>query len=67
MGSDTLTLGAFANTASVANVETLTGGSGADTITLTTALTTGMQVDLGAGEDKLTLANVANTGTIRCV
>ena len=33
-GSDKLTLGAFANTGTVTNVETVAGGSGADTITL---------------------------------
>ena len=54
----------FANTATVANVETLTGGSGADTITLSTGLTTAMAVDLGAGLDKLTLANTTNTGSL---
>ena len=66
-GSDTLTLGNFANSATVANVETITGGTGADSITLGTALTTAMAVDLGAGADKLTLANLANTGTVRDV
>ena len=62
-GNDKLTLGAFANTATVANVETLLGGTGADTITLGTALTTAHAVDLGAGTDKLTLANAATRVT----
>src|SRR6202008_2200077 len=62
--ADKLTFGAFANTAPVAHLESIVGGSLADTITLGTALTTAMSVDLGAGSDKLTLANVANTGTV---
>ena len=48
-GSDTLTLANGTNTATVANIETIIGGTGADTITLGTALTTGMSVDLGTG------------------
>ena len=55
-GSDTLTFSNFANTATVANADTITGGSGNNTITLGSALTTTMQVDLGAGANKLTLA-----------
>ena len=60
-GNDTLTLGNFANSATVSNVETLTGGTGADTVTLATALTTAMSVDLGTGANKLTLAAAAAT------
>ena len=67
-GSDTLTFANGANSATVANTETVTGGSGADTVTLGSALTAAMSVDLGGGSNKgsnkLTLANVANTGTL---
>ena len=48
----------------MSNTGTITGGTGNDTITLGTALTEAVQVDLGAGDNKLTLANVANTGTV---
>ena len=48
-GADTLTFGNFVNTATLSNVETITGGTSNDTITLGTALTTSMQVDLGNG------------------
>ena len=64
-----LTFGNFANSATVANTETVTGGSGADTVTLGTALVNG-SVDLGAGNDTLQLSNftnrvsVANTETV---
>ncbi len=63
-GNDTLTFGNFTNSATVANTETITGGTGADTVTLGTALTTAMSVDLGTGANKLTLANGGNTGTV---
>ena len=69
-GSDKLTLGNVTNTGSLANTETIIGGTSNDTITLTTAINNG-SVDLGAGSDKLTLANqtnrisVANTETIQ--
>ena len=59
-GNNKLTLGNFANTGSVSNINTLIGGTGADTITLGTALASG-SVDLGAGSDKLTLANGTNS------
>ncbi len=48
----------------VANVETIIGGTGNDTVTLTTPLTPAMSVDLGAGSNELTLANGGNSGTI---
>ena len=64
--NDTISFGNFANTATVANTETITGGSGNDTVTLATALTAGMAVDLGAGANKLTLANGGNTGCVGC-
>ena len=40
-GNDTLTFGNFTNTATVANVETITGGTGNDSVTLASALTGG--------------------------
>ncbi len=64
-GSDTLTLGNFVNKLSVANVETVIGGSGYDTVTLSTALGSAMSIDLGAGNNALTLAaGGGNTGTV---
>ncbi len=46
-GSDKLTLGAFANTLTVSNVETLVGGALADTVTLATAISATDSIDLG--------------------
>ena len=65
-GNNKLTLGNFTNSATVANVQTVTGGTGADSITLGSALTAAMAVDLGtgAGVNKLTLGNFANTGSV---
>ena len=51
------------NTGTVSNVNTLVGGSGADTITLNTAVTNG-SIDLGAGNDTLTFANGSNAATL---
>ena len=48
----------------MANVETLVGGTGNDTITLGSVLTAAMSVDLGAGSNKLTLTAGVNTGTV---
>ncbi len=48
----------------MANTETVTGGTGADTITLGTGFTTAMQIDLGTGVNKLTLAAGGNTGSV---
>ncbi len=48
----------------MANTETITGGTGNDTVALSGALTTGMSVDLGAGSNKLSLDNVTNTGSV---
>jgi Ca2+-binding RTX toxin-like protein len=62
-GSDVLTLGNFANSATISNAETIIGGTGADTVTLGSPLTTAMSVDLGGGANKLTLANGGSTGT----
>src|SRR6185312_8203330 len=62
-GSDKLTLASATNTGSVANTESIGGGTGADTITLSTAVTAG-SVDLAAGSDALTLANGTNSASI---
>ena len=51
----------------MANTETIVGGSGADTITLGSALSDSMSVDLGGGSNKLTLDNSADTGTVKNV
>src|SRR5436190_473053 len=59
-----LNLGDTPNTLTINGVDTLTGGSGADAITLGAAFTTNHTIDLGSGSDKLTLASVANTGTL---
>ncbi len=48
----------------VSNVETLVGGSAADTITLGAALSGSVLIDLGAGSDKLTLGDFANSGSV---
>ncbi|HLY91107.1 MAG TPA: hypothetical protein VKQ27_19140, partial [Acetobacteraceae bacterium] len=62
-------LGNSANTATLSNVDTLTSGTGADTILFTGALTNA-SIDLGTGSDTLTFgaftnsATVANTETI---
>ena len=53
-----------ANTATVTGIETITGGVGADAITMGAALTVAMSVNLGTGASQLTLANFANTGTV---
>ena len=50
-GTSKLTLGNAANTGTVSNAGTLIGGTGADAITLATALANG-SVDLGAGKDR---------------
>ena len=59
-----LTLGNFASTMTVGDTETIIGGTGNDNVTLSTALTDSMQVDLGGGKSTLTLDNGANTGTV---
>ena len=48
----------------MANIETITGGTGNDTITLATRADHRHAVDLGAGSNTLTLANGGNTGTV---
>ncbi len=62
-GADKLTLGDFGNTGSIANVETLIGGSDADIITFLSQISKG-SVDLGDGSDTLTLSSAANNATI---
>lgn len=62
-GNDTLTLANGGNTASVSNVETIIGGSGADAITLGAAAANA-SIDLGSGSDHLTFGNFSNTATI---
>ena len=64
-GNDKLTLAnAATNTVTIANVETLAGGTGDDIVTLTT--TSPAAPSIWAGNDALTLANAAqlNTATI---
>ena len=51
----------------IANVETITGGTGADIVTLGGLLTNSIAIDLGSGSDKLTLAAGTNTGTVKNV
>jgi len=60
-GNDTLTLGGFANVATLSNVETALGGTGNDAITLAAA-TAGASIDLGAGNDLLTPGAFGNLG-----
>ena len=62
-GNNRLTLAGGGNTGTVSNVNTLVGGTGADTITLATAVANG-SVNLGAGSDTLILANGTNTATV---
>ena len=53
-----------ANTVTLANVETLSGGTGSDVVTLGAAVTAAT-IDLGSGADSLTLFNAAaNTVTV---
>ena len=63
VGSDKLTLTDGANSATVSNVETLIGGTGADTITLGAAITHG-SIDLGSGADTLTFGNFTDSVTL---
>src|SRR5579883_2142379 len=60
-GSDTLSLLATAaNSVNVANVESLLGGTAADTVVLT-APQVGATIDLSSGVDSLTLASGSNS------
>ena len=49
-GSNTLTLGSGGNTGTVSNIGTLIGGTGADLVTMGTAVLNG-SVDLGGGAE----------------
>ena len=49
-GSDKLTLSAGGNTGSVTNIETLVGASGADTMTIIAAISSG-SIDSAGGND----------------
>ncbi len=62
-GTDALTLANVANSGTVSNVETLTGGTGNDTVTMATAMSSGT-INLGTGTDAITLADGGNTVTI---
>ena len=63
-GADSLILSSAGNnTLTVSAVETITGGSGADVITLGAALVGGI-IDLAGGADTLTLFNGTNTLTV---
>ncbi len=62
-GNDSLTLANGTNTLTVNHVETITGGTGDDTVTLSAAAT-GLTIDLGSGNDVLNLANGTNTLTV---
>ncbi len=55
-GTDTLSLANGTNSINVVNIESLLGGSGADTIVLMTALVGGT-IDLAGGADTLTLSS----------
>jgi Ca2+-binding RTX toxin-like protein len=60
-GSDTVSLGASGfYTLGLANVESVTGTSGSDFLTLT-GIVSGISIDLGGNADNLTLANGANS------
>ncbi len=52
-----LTLANGANTVTVANVESVSGGTGVDTVTLSAELTSASNIDLAGGKDSLTLGN----------
>ena len=54
---------AAANTATFSAVDTLTSGTGDDTIVLTGPINNA-SIDLGAGNDTLTFGNFANSATV---
>ncbi len=63
-GTDTLVISnSTSNTLTVSNLESISGGTGNDTITLGAAQTSG-SINLGAGTDSLTLANGTNILTV---
>jgi Ca2+-binding RTX toxin-like protein len=61
--SSVINLGNAGNSATLSTVDTLTSGSGSDTIVFTGPISHA-SIDLGAGADTLTLGNGANTATI---
>ena len=63
-GGDTLILGDFNNTVTVANTETIAGGTGTTPSHSAPRSPLACTVDLGTGDNKLALANVANTGAV---
>ena len=65
-GSDKLTLANGGNTATIGNVETITGGTGADEVHLSGTTNT-LQINLGTGSDKLVLLDGGNTVTATAV
>src|SRR6185369_3637132 len=60
---DALSLAAGGNSVTVGAIETITGGSGADTVVLSAALPGGT-IDLAAGGDSLLLADGGNSVTV---
>ena len=63
-GTDSLTLsGGGANTVTVSNVESITGGTNDDAVTLATAVTSAA-INLGGGTDSLTLADGDNIASV---
>jgi hypothetical protein len=58
-----INLGNAGNTATFSTVDTLTSGTGADTILLTGTIANA-SIDLGAGSDTLTLGNGTNSATV---
>ncbi|MFL1463411.1 beta strand repeat-containing protein [Roseococcus sp. DSY-14] len=67
LGADTIRLADGTNRVTLRNIETVTGGTGADEVTLGTAITGGTTMDLGAGADVLRLAAGGNRLTARNV
>src|SRR5258708_22542269 len=59
-GREALILKATGNVVSVANVESITGGGGADVVTVTTSFGAGDSVDLQGGTDTLILSASGN-------
>jgi len=62
-GTDSMSFANGTNTSTISNTESISGGTGNDTITLATAITSG-NVDLGVGTDSLTLANGTNSVSV---
>lgn len=60
-GNDRLVMGDFTNSLTVANLETLVGGTDVDIVVLSSAATAGMTINLGGGNDSLTLDGSGGT------